>query len=270
MDNMKLSIIQPNTTELGIISIANNEDYLNLMYNTESGQVNITEGNNNRFRPIHCSELENRLKSRDWNITERKYISKVVNDPFTEDDFIVRSKISSGVDAIDRINTSIETVGFPVIDKKIDETTITDFEETYKDILNSMDANEVYLFNSSKSTYDLLTGSVVIDVIKYNSDTYTNTVNINELSKRNVHSSISCKVDLNVQYTKKYKVYNHSTSFEGFNYKSNTFSRKNFIEEIGSDVSIEYLEGIIRVIPVSDDILECIISSCTVTYGNLG
>lgn len=266
----KLNIIQPNSTEEGIISIVNNEDYLNLMYKTKSGQVNITEGNNNRFRPIHCSELEEKLKSRDWNITERKYISRASDDSFTDKDFIVRSKISNGTEIIDRINTSVTSTGFPVVDKKIDDEIIAEFKETYKDILNSMDANEIYLFNSSSSTYDLLTGSVVIDVIKYNSDTYTNMVNINDLASKAVHSSISCKVDLNIQYTKKYKVYNHSTSFEGFNYKANKFSRNNFIEEIGSDVSIEYLEGIVRVIPVSDDILECIISSCTVTYGNLG
>ena len=237
----KLNIIQPNSTEEGIISIVNNENYLNLMYKTKSGQVNITEGNNNRFRPIHCSELEEKLRSRDWNITERKYVSRVTGD----EDFTIRSKISGGVDVIDRINTSISTTGFPVVDKKIEEEVITQFKETYKDILNSMDANEIYLFNSSSSTYDLLTGSVVIDVIKYNSDTYTNTVNINDLASNAVHSSISCKVDLNIQYTKKYNVYNHSTSFEGFNFKSNRFSRNNFIEEIGSDVSIEYLEGII-------------------------
>lgn len=268
--NKKLNIIQPNTTDLDVISITKNEDYLNLMYNTKSGQVNITEGNNNKFRPIHCSELEEKLKSRDWNITERKYVSRVSGDSFTDQDFIIRSKISSGSDVIDKINASLDITGFSVTDKPVDSEMIAEFKETYKDILNSMDASEIYLFNSSRSTYDLLTGSVVVDVIRYNSDTYTNMVNINDLANRTVHQSISCKVDLNVQYTKKFKVYNHSTSFEGFNYKSNNFSRSNFIEEIGSDVSIEYLEGIIRVVPVSDDILECIISSCTVTYGNLG
>ena len=44
---------------------------------------------------------------------------------------------------------------------------------------------------------------------------------------------------------------------------------KDYIEEIGSDIVIECVNNIIRVVSKSTDIDECIISNCTITYGKL-
>ena len=36
-----------------------------------------------------------------------------------------------------------------------------------------------------------------------------------------------------------------------------------------SDVLVEYVDGVVRVIPGSDEVGECIISNCLVTYGHI-
>ena len=70
----KLNIITAGTEEKNKLTIINNEDNYNLAYLTDDNtQVNITN-ESSRYRPIRMSELKKLLESRDWNITERKYV----------------------------------------------------------------------------------------------------------------------------------------------------------------------------------------------------
>lgn len=260
------------TDEVNKISIVNNEIKSNLMYNDPvKGQIDIT-GEDSKYRPIHISELANKLKDRDWNIAKRLYISSITEEDGRD---ILRLKIKEGTDSIDVINTEDENTGILFCNpEEIPVNEINDFKEEFKDILDNMKENEIYLYSSSKKVIDVLNNTMTLDIIKYNSDTYTNTINLKELINYSSFLKVSGKIDLSVQYVKNGKIINYDTTFEGFKYSGNssslTLESNNFIEEIGNDIVIEYVDNIIRIIPILNDISECIISNCTVTYGNIG
>ena len=66
------------------------------------------------------------------------------------------------------------------------------------------------------------------------------------------------------------KLYTKETTFSGFNLLNNEITNNTpYVENINSDVVIEYVGNIIRVVPTSLNVNECIISNCTITYGKL-
>lgn len=272
--NKKLNIITSNNTEdLNILSIINNEDKSSISYMTENnGQINITnEGS--RFRPIRLSELKKKLEQRDWNITERKYISDVNSEKP-----ILKVKLTPSTEAIDVIDSTNDVsgkyiTGVPVSNPEgISDNLKEAFENdpNYKSILDSMIGNEIYIYNSSRNIIDFVNNSMIISAIKYNSDSYTNTLNLDKLINKSAISNLSGKVDLTVQYSKDDKIINHDITFEAFKFNNSGLENMDFIEEINSDVVVEYSNNTVRVIPISDNINECIIRNCTITYGNIG
>ena len=136
--------------------------------------------------------------------------------------------------------------------------------------------NEIYLYDNSTSKIDFLNTQNTICLVEYNSDVYTDTVDLKKIlsgifCKSNITSS---KVDLSIQYTKKTEdgnvsLLNHDTTFEGFYVSGKNIEITNFIETVSEDVDIEYLNGIIKLYPKNNNIIECIISNCTVSYGNI-
>lgn len=276
--NNKLNIISSDidNTE-GRISIIDNGEQSNLAYIKEGKVTNIT-GESSRFRPTLMSELSNKLSARDWNITERKFIFTGEGDFSGE----LALKISQPSDPIDIIDTALVESGNRVIamiisdsNKRVGEEAKKSFEEEYSNILSNMDMKEIYLYNSSKNIVDILTNSVILDIIQYNSDVYTNTLSLSQFIEKAAYSGISGKVELGVQYSMKNGIVkSYSTTFEGFKYTNSGNSLKlnmdNFVEEINSEVTIEYISGTIRLIPTSSNVNECIISNCQLTYGNIG
>ena len=254
-----------------LIIIANKDNY-NLAYKTEdNSQITVT--NDSRYRPLRISELKKLLESRDWNITERKYISNPDN---TLND-ILKLKIGVSSGPIDIINSTTDTdssgtvTGVAVSTRVVPSPQLKEqFINTYKNILGSMTGNEIYIYNSSRNIVDFINNSIVINAIKYDSDSYTNILNLDDLVNNSAHSGISSKVDLTIQYSKGSRIINHDTAFEAFRFgDDNEIESNNFIEDINSDVVLEYFNNIIRVIPSSDDVNECIIRNCTITYGNI-
>ena len=65
-----------------------------------------------------------------------------------------------------------------------------------------MNNNEIYLYSTSKNVVDILNNSITIDVIPFNSDIYTNTVDLTELMNYSVSPGVSTKIDLGIQYSK--------------------------------------------------------------------
>lgn len=269
--NKKLNIIKAGVEDQNTITIIGNENSFNLSYNTEdSGQVNITnEGN--RFRPIRLSELKRKLEQRDWNITERRYVSKAGE--------VLKIKITSSSGPIDTINTSTDmsegkVTGVSISNPEgLDDSLITQFNEDpkYKPILDNMTENEIYIYNSSKSIVDFVNNSLIINAIKFNSDSYTNMLSLDKLVSKSAQPNISGKVDLTIQYSKENKIISYDTTFEAFRFKeSGEIESIEFIEEINSDIILEYSNNIIRVIPIVNNIDECIIRNCIITYGNIG
>lgn len=268
----KLNIITAGTEEKNKLTIINNEDNYNLAYLTDDNtQVNITN-ESSRYRPIRMSELKKLLESRDWNITERKYVR------VSDDNVYLKLKVGiSSSGPVDIIDSTLDrqndvVVGITVCNEGyLSSASKEQFNNEYKTELENMTGNEIYIYNSSRNVVDFINNSIVINAIKYDSDSYTNTLNLDDLINNSAHSGISSKVDLTIQYSKGSSIINHDTAFEAFRFgDDNNLESNNFVEDINSDVILEYINNTIKVMPNSDDVNECIIRNCTITYGNIG
>ena len=135
-----------------------------------------------------------------------------------------------------------------------------------------LEDNNISLYNAAKLEVDLGRGSITINML--GDKDYTNTISLKGVEKKYAKPNISGKVDLTVKYTRGGLVYTKDLSFEAFKYDDNELEPKStsnsYVSPLNNaDVVVEYLGGIVRVIPESDDIDECIISSCVVTYGRI-
>lgn len=259
--NNKLNIINFESTNPDKIFITENGlSYISSKENNK--QVNIV-GEDSDYRPLRCSELYKKLELRDWNITGRRYISTA-----TDEKDMLKIKIRESIDPIDSINCSESLSGFSASTTGISEEDKNIFNEKYKDILENM-TSEVYIYNSSKNTVDLINNSVVVNVIGYDSDIYTNTLNLSGLLNSVAYPGISGKIDLTIQYCSKNNIVNYDTTFEAFKFDKGQAENNNFIKIINSEVTLEYTNRTIKVLPNSNGINECIIRNCTITYGNL-
>ena len=125
------------------------------------------------------------------------------------------------------------------------------------------------------SSVNLIEDITEIELIKYNSDSYTNILDISELIYYNTKPGITGLLDITIEYSKAGQVYVKDISFPAFKYLPvedsdiSALSIDDYITEINNDVQVEYLNNTIRVNSLNSNIDECIISRCTITYGNL-
>lgn len=253
--------------------------------------------NDSNYRMARLSELSNKLKLRDWNVTNRRFAFEDQSEGNLQ---IYIDNYSSGSGIVNEINEDTKRI---VIDKyELSDKEKSEFNnyleylknnknEYLKEIYNlysSMNSSEIYLYSTSKNVVDILNDSITIDIIPYNSDIYTNTVDLTSLINYSISPGVSTKIDLGIQYSKnetryeedpetkelvvinEEKLYSKETTFAGpsFN-QSGELVLKDYIEQVNSDVMIECIDNIIRVVSKSTNIDECIISNCTVTYGKL-
>lgn len=264
--------------------------------------------NNPFLRLSRISELSKRLEIRDWHIAGRRYTQLLDSDSDGQPDWdpdnveLYYSEKGSGgfVNVISDTSSGVR-LRHPEaseenkrkLEAEIKALSSLPDGGRLKEIYDSMSNSEIYLYSRSKNTVDILNGSVTIDVIPYNSDVYTNIVDISVLTGYQVSPGISTRIDIGIQYSKNIpeetvdpdtgvvtkieyveKLYSKETSFMGFKYVSTDdggikLVNNSYVENIGTDIVIEYTNNIIRVVPKSIDIDECIISNCTVTYGKL-
>lgn len=253
--------------------------------------------NDSNYRMARLSELSNKLKLRDWNVTNRRFAFEDQSEGNLQ---ICIDNYPSGSGIVNEINEDTKRI---VIDKyELSDKEKSEFNnyleylknnknEYLKEIYNlysSMNSSEIYLYSTSKNVVDILNDSITIDIIPYNSDIYTNTVDLTSLINYSISPEVSTKIDLGIQYSKnetryeedpetkelvvinEEKLYSKETTFAGpsFN-QSGELVLKDYIEQVNSDVMIECIDNIIRVVSKSTNIDECIISNCTVTYGKL-
>lgn len=253
--------------------------------------------NDSNYRMARLSELSNKLKLRDWNVTNRRFAFEDQSEGNLQ---ICIDNYSSGSGIVNEINEDTKRI---VIDKyELSDKEKSEFNnyleylknnknEYLKEIYNlysSMNSSEIYLYSTSKNVVDILNDSITIDIIPYNSDIYTNTVDLTSLINYSISPGVSTKIDLGIQYSKnetryeedpetkelvvinEEKLYSKETTFAGpsFN-QSGELVLKDYIDQVNSDVMIECIDNIIRVVSKSTNIDECIISNCTVTYGKL-
>ncbi len=252
-----------------------------LAYQDENSGIEIRVGTStgSKYRPIYASELVEKLRDNKWLHNKNLSIDVEGNIIYCLDS-----------DGLDRTYPTYEiSLGklssFPLTNK--DTISEYQFEEVWSNLFkdlpsgsteikteieNMAKSKEIYLFNDSSEEIDFLNTSNSATLIEYNSGVYTNSLDLKGiLSGKICESDITTlKVDLSVQYSNSSGlVFNHDTTFEGLAVENGKITLSNFIEEVGSDITIEYLNGIIRVFPERDEIIECIISNCSVTYGNL-
>lgn len=151
----------------------------------------------------------------------------------------------------------------------IDSDTVQRMEQE----LNKIKLNntmEFSFYDSSLKSIDLSNSTKTVDLVRVDSDIYTNTIDLNNLIECIGVPGTSSFIDLNIQYSNiDGKVFNKSTFLEGFKYDDNgKLVGDNIIQDLG-DVELTYVDGIITVIAKTLNIIECIINKCTITYGKL-
>ena len=193
-------------------------------------------------RPLLLSELIGRLKYRNWGYPMMK---------------IYENGTYYGCDSIEMdIDLSLpripkESRRFPITTSKINEI---------------MQENITTLYSSSKVIVDFLNESIAVDLLE--NDEYTNTINLVDVERRLGYSNISCKVDLTVRYTISGEVRCRDLTFKAFSIgEDGEIKRDDFISPLGDDIMVEYVDGVVRVIPSSHEVDECIIGNCVITYG---
>lgn len=293
----KIELITTTSDNISISQVTDREDEKEY-YLTGNNRALVC--NNSNYRMTRISELSNKLKLRDWNVTNRRFV--IPGEDGSEGNLRVciddYSKGSGIINEVDENTKSIEIDKYELTEKEKSQfNSYLDYLKNNKNnylkeiynLYNSMNNNEIYLYSTSKNVVDILNNSITIDVIPFNSDIYTNTVDLIELMNYSVSPGVSTKIDLGIQYSKyetRYvedpedkeklilvgneKLYSKETTFSGPRYnKQGELISKDYIEEIGSDIVIECVNNIIRVVSKSTDIDECIISNCTITYGKL-
>lgn len=256
----KLSIITSTPKENKLAINNNNEIY----YTTNGGAINLIEGDLRR-RPLHCSELYNKLSIRGIRPYDL-FISGIAGEDDYNDPIIKFSYIEPRGE-IDEIDTTDIDNSFPLcgdLDRETVERVNRKYIELFGDNLN---AGEELRFLSSTNGIADREIEESIDLIK-SFDSYTNTVSLNELINYSTDPYINCRVDLTVLYSKEGTIYNYNTMFTAFDYNAHgTLNVYNTIEDINGLVQLEYINGVIKVIPMSQEVNECIINNCTVIYG---
>ena len=211
-----------------------------------SDSVEVGDGESS-LRPLHATEINKKLKTRDWNVYPRKYIKD-------GELYLAREQAGSPILVVDSMTKGVKQ------SHQVGEYTnefITGFLRSYKDIIDEMNKKgEIYIHDSSKRTIDLLKSSVLINVVREDSNLYTTTADLGDI----VVTGFDGKIDLSLRYTKgDGKIYNYSTVLV----TSVDTSTGN------SDVEVEYKGRVLSAFPKNKDVNECIINSLQVTYGLL-
>lgn len=261
--NEKLTIIST--------SAVNNDSDVSIAPLRDSSALNYKETNSSgntywkrleeksRFRPLHISELDKKLKDRGYNLG---LVSQYTGTGLTMSlDPIIPEK---------SINITMDD------SKEFAEEVLKYYIENYPEDeqrLLQPDQKELDLFDSSTQVIDIMSGIQTLELINLNSDSYTNIVSLIPLKRYNMEEGVSAKVNVGVQYTINSNIKYYSTTFTAFDYEEVegklSLESDNWIESINDEVQVEYINGILKALPLSNDVSECIISNCTVSYGYL-
>lgn len=275
--------IERGTDCLYISEARTDNAYLAYIDSKNNVEIRVGIGKLNKDRSIYCSELLKKVKNSDWFRHKRlvvdgalddfdiKLLSSDIKSPQPEY-YIIESDLGDLVP----INTPDELGVFEFnniwgsIFNDINPDLAAQWETQINDMLES---NEIYLYNSSKGIINILESSREVNLVENKSDIYTDTLDLRSIFfGETLSEDIKNKIDLSIQYTilGDKKIYSTDICFSGFFFKNSKLVSNDFIRKINEDIIVEYLNGIIRVIPNSDKVLECIINNCTITYGNLG
>lgn len=203
-------------------------------------------GINNPYRPALVGEVVDLLKDRKNHITERIYFS-------SDNSKVYMERLDGGKTLMIDENAKLPPE---------DESAI---REEYRKVTYQ----ETTITTSSEITFDLVNGSAVIDLIE--EDEYTNCVGIDKIRKFAKKPGITAKIDLSVKYSTKGGVIGcEDLVFKAFEYdEDSNLIPYDFTTDLDCGIRVEFINGVIRLISISEDIKEQIISNCVVSYGKL-
>lgn len=290
----KLKLVTPTNPGVGIPYIV---DGPFLAYRSSGGTVVLNQGGSPRGRLVKCSDLKRILSK--YLIKGTKFIINTYNPTLyslipgissndnlfnSDNDFIptlpVQSLIRNEVDgfnsettvtqssvrsikACDNWNNNLEELG--VIEEAIDDRvkSVFGYYKDYPDI----DLSKEVPNKDGGYSVDLSEESLVVSLIS--GTTYTDTINLEDwvLKSRKGLSSISGKLDISYMYSKGGKMYGGMQTIKAFQYEEDLTSN-NIIIDLG-DIQIEYMENVLKIYPVSEDVDEVVFNDCTLTIGVL-
>jgi hypothetical protein len=274
-------ITSEETNQSGKLYINGSGESAIISYKNSGKIIGISEGSS-RFRPIHCSELDLKLKKRGYNIMGTKFIRRTISgslpSPSLAELWYDPTKPTTQIPQIPTFKNDrqdeLHVGSFKISGSDYPEDLI---QEEYNSIFGenmNTNNNEVKFYSSSMSSINLIEDIVELELIKHDSDTYTNVIDISDLIYYNSKPGTSGIFNVTIEYSKFGNVYVRDLSFEAFKYVSENNESPvlivdNYIAEFNNDVQVEYVNNTIRVNPMSSEIDECILSRCMITYGNL-
>ncbi len=117
---------------------------------------------------------------------------------------------------------------------------------------------------------DLSTNSQVVDLMS--GTEYTDTINISDWVYASGKKSVKAKLDISFMYSKGGNVFCGSQSLDAFYYNEMYpdlfLIHKDQIIRLG-DIQIEYVNYVLKIYPISNEISEVIFNDCIMTIGNL-
>lgn len=233
----------------------------------------------NPDRPLSCAEISQKLKRKLWfngvmKIWDTRSECYRMLNPFnyagyaTNSDSDYTSIISIETSSLTVTKSPIQNVEF----KKVDESEI---EVRFNECFPEGTLEELsYNINTKTETMVLDNNTRTYELIKPDSNCYQSTIDLNCLLNLSKHENTTAFVRINIKYTKgpDQDLYSINKSFDLFRYmkddNNNTvLVNDDFTMEINQDITLEYIGGVLRLFPESNEINEYIIDSCTVEYG---
>jgi hypothetical protein len=290
---MSLSMITSQNSEG--ISIMKNGEYSSLINIDSSKNLSGIFLKSNNSRPLRCSELKNKLDNRKYNLWNLKYVSterigdeiKIKKEGDKDNLFTIRSinPFSDKYDIenlIPKINTVVgltsSTVGInsSIYLNNTDKWNYTEQElEAFNSDPSFKNNGWIDKYSSAINKINLSDIGIGIVLINRNSDIYTDTIDFRNIINYSRQPDITAYLDLEIGCTiektkDSYEFFTRVSKFTLFKYSEiGELKQEDFILEVNDDILVEFVGGILRVIPSNSKITECIINNCILEYGKL-
>jgi hypothetical protein len=247
----------------------------------------IFVGEGTDFRPIHCTELQEKLKEKGWlNEGFKIYYTNKTDSTQVQTTIIrtYRYKLPSNsinytvsenyIDSnLPVINPTPESKNSPdiIINRSEFEQISSGVTNTFNEIFGDQKGErELKINRSTKNQIDIVESSkTIIPIDSSSTSIYTSTLDLNDSIHHAILPGLSAKVDVTFMYSTNDFIGGGDVTFSAFKYnEEKELIKENIVFDKGK-VIIEYINGIIRIFPVSNDVNECILSDVVITYGNL-
>jgi hypothetical protein len=134
-------------------------------------------------------------------------------------------------------------------------------------------------YNPLKDALGLVAANLItsekIEFVDRDSDIYTDTIDFRNIINYSRQPDITAYLDLEIGCTiektkDSYEFFTRVSKFTLFKYSEiGELKQEDFILEVNDDILVEFVGGILRVIPSNSKITECIINNCILEYGKL-